>query len=179
MSLRIPALTAALLAASQLAAPDAHAQLWDPLDTKPIPNVIIGLDTSVTMRIRSDCSDCHKDDVLSTPKGPHGSNTDHLLGVQEAGRTQWNSMTRYQTGASTNFCLNCHDLANTNFRNGTRNLHTSMGRHANQPCQTCHVAVPHGWYRYRFLVTTADSAPYKSSKAKINSFTIPARNCAK
>jgi len=119
------------------------------------------------------CSDCHKDDTVSTPKGPHGSNTEHLLGVQEAGHTQWSNLVKYQTDSASNFCLNCHDLTTTNFRSSTRNLHTAKGRHANQTCQTCHVAVPHGWYRYRFLVTTADPAPYKSDQAKIGSFTIP------
>ena len=39
----------------------AGAQFWSALDTVPDPNLVIGLDTSVTMGIRSDCSSCHED----------------------------------------------------------------------------------------------------------------------
>ncbi len=38
---------------------EASAGFWTPLDTVPQPNFIIGMDTSVTMGIRSDCSSCH------------------------------------------------------------------------------------------------------------------------
>ena len=44
----------------------AMAGFWTPLDTVPRPNFIVGLDTSVTMGIRSDCSSCH---------GPSNPNT--------------------------------------------------------------------------------------------------------
>ncbi len=48
------------IAASAATATPALAQSWNPLDTKPKPNLVVGLDTSVTMQIESDCSDCHK-----------------------------------------------------------------------------------------------------------------------
>lgn len=47
-----------VLAISLWATP-AIAQLWDPLDTVPKPNAIIGHDVSVTMGIEADCSACH------------------------------------------------------------------------------------------------------------------------
>lgn len=59
MSKRICQVLAAAIAAL-VGTGEARAQLWDPLDTHPTPNMIVGVDTSVTMRIRSDCSDCHK-----------------------------------------------------------------------------------------------------------------------
>ncbi len=37
-----------------------RAQLWNALDTVPRPNAIIGYDTSVTMRINTNCSSCHR-----------------------------------------------------------------------------------------------------------------------
>lgn len=42
-----------------LSGADASAGFWTPLDTVPQPNFVIGMDTSVTMGIRSDCSSCH------------------------------------------------------------------------------------------------------------------------
>lgn len=38
----------------------ARAELWSALDTKPKPNLVIGYDTSVTMRINENCTDCHR-----------------------------------------------------------------------------------------------------------------------
>lgn len=49
-----------------LAGGSAFAGFWTPLDTVPAPNFIIGMDYSVTMGIRSDCSSCH---------GPSNPNT--------------------------------------------------------------------------------------------------------
>lgn len=51
---------ATTILASQLALEDAHAQLWDALDTLPKANMIFGIDTSVTMRITPSCNGCHK-----------------------------------------------------------------------------------------------------------------------
>ncbi|MCC7381224.1 MAG: hypothetical protein IT384_05305 [Deltaproteobacteria bacterium] len=42
-----------------LVSASAQAQLWNPLDTKAKPNLLVGFDTSVTMGITSDCSNCH------------------------------------------------------------------------------------------------------------------------
>ncbi|MEQ8280863.1 MAG: hypothetical protein RMA76_35810 [Deltaproteobacteria bacterium] len=52
------------------------AQLYQPLDTVPKPNLVVGFDTSVTMRINSGCTSCHwsttsrldeaKADILTT-----------------------------------------------------------------------------------------------------------------
>src|SRR5687768_10369750 len=54
----------------------ASAQLWTALDTVPRPNAIIAHDTSVTMGINTDCTNCHtpnnsrleasKQDILQT-----------------------------------------------------------------------------------------------------------------
>ncbi|MFO0726909.1 MAG: hypothetical protein U1E65_24200 [Myxococcota bacterium] len=38
----------------------AEAQLGNPLDSKPRPNLIVAFDTSITMGITSDCSHCHE-----------------------------------------------------------------------------------------------------------------------
>jgi hypothetical protein len=37
----------------------AQAQLWNPLSIKVKPNMVVGVDTSVTMQVTPDCSGCH------------------------------------------------------------------------------------------------------------------------
>ncbi|MCC7385938.1 MAG: hypothetical protein IT384_29080 [Deltaproteobacteria bacterium] len=49
-----------MIAAVLTASHEARAQLWNPLDTKPKPNMLVAFDTSVTMAIKSDCSGCHR-----------------------------------------------------------------------------------------------------------------------
>ena len=46
--------------AGLLCAAPAQAQLWSALDTHPKPNLIVGMDTSVTMAITPNCNGCHK-----------------------------------------------------------------------------------------------------------------------
>lgn len=52
--------TIAVIFVATLPGGRASAQLWNPLDTKPKPNILVAFDTSVTMAIKSDCSDCHR-----------------------------------------------------------------------------------------------------------------------
>ncbi|MBK6686993.1 MAG: hypothetical protein IPG45_21175 [Deltaproteobacteria bacterium] len=57
-------LTCSLLMASS---GSARAELWHPLDTVPKPNVVVGVDHSVTMAITPDCSRCHRDGLGGNP----------------------------------------------------------------------------------------------------------------
>jgi hypothetical protein len=66
MTMQRSAVALAMTTGVLLSAAPAMAGFWTPLDTVPHPNFIIGLDTSVTMGIRSDCSSCH---------GPSNPNT--------------------------------------------------------------------------------------------------------
>lgn len=59
MTIRKRAVALAMTTGVLLSAAPAMAGFWTPLDTVPRPNFIVGLDTSVTMGITSDCSSCH------------------------------------------------------------------------------------------------------------------------
>ncbi|MCK5553490.1 MAG: hypothetical protein KAJ09_10125, partial [Deltaproteobacteria bacterium] len=114
------------------------------------------------------------DDARDTPKGPHGSNTPRLLGVQVTGNPfkDWNNMVNYKSNQNTIFCFNCHSFAATGFlKEGKENLHTE--KHEKYPCQACHIAIPHGWKRARLIVFTSDPSPYNygGTTAKITSWT--------
>lgn len=119
------------------------------------------------------CSDCHKDDARETPKGPHGSNTPRLLGVQAGGSAfkDWNNRVNYGSDQNTIFCFNCHSFAATGFQGAGKNLHTTV--HQGDPCQACHIAIPHGWKRARLIAYTADPPPYNygGTASKIVSWT--------
>ncbi len=120
------------------------------------------------------CSDCHKDDARDTPKGPHGSSTPRLLGVQVPGSrfTDWNNTVNYRSNPNTVFCFNCHSFGATGFlKESSKNLHTN--EHDEKPCQACHIAIPHGWKRARLIAYTTDPSPYNygGSTARIISWT--------
>ncbi len=108
------------------------------------------------------CSSCHGMDgkSSSTPEGPHGSAYPFLLKTPSGSTyTVWNNSVSKSSG--TVWCFNCHDpnFTNTGFIAMGSNLHTT--RHNGRACQYCHVAVPHGWKRYRFIrFDDCDSAPY-------------------
>ncbi len=124
------------------------------------------------------CSDCHGNDSATQTQGPHGSaNAFMLKSIVVGGTTykRWdNSVSLNDSGATSGsnaiFCLGCHDIQGTSgFSSGGgggwgggwgggSSLHQN---HDRQPCQQCHVAIPHGWSRYRFIVINSDPAPYR------------------
>lgn len=115
------------------------------------------------------CGSCHgpdgADGGVSVPEGPHGSANAFILKVPSGSPyTTWNSSVSYRNNSGSIWCFNCHDpsFTNTGYGRGTQNLHTS--RHNGRPCQNCHVAIPHGWMRYKFLrFVDCDSAPYNGT----------------
>ena len=123
---------------------------------------LAGLSDSQIRSARLKCSSCHGSDGAggSTPEGPHGSAYQFILKVPSGSPyTRWDSTVRYSDGNV--WCLNCHDpnFTNTGFVQGSQNLHTR--RHNRRACQYCHVAIPHGWKRYRLLrLDDCDSSPY-------------------
>jgi len=139
-------------------------------------SLIGDLDATSTMT----CSDCHSDDsyadgVGTVPKGPHGSTEWAIL------RAPWNSGTR---ATPDHLCFKCHDVnvygggswapERTGFSTpggsggmggySAKNLHMFHVGGGFATCQTCHVAIPHGWKRKALLVygqgPNPDPAPY-------------------
>ena len=127
------------------------------------------------------CSSCHGIDGASsgtTPEGPHGSAYAFILKVPSGSSyTTWNNSVSAYSGNV--WCFNCHDPNNfTNFSNtGTGfsgmmwgNLHYLHSYSHNRACQYCHVAIPHGWKRYRFIrFEDCESAPYVGKTGGLSS----------
>lgn len=118
------------------------------------------------------CSDCHGNDSATQTQGPHGSANNFMLKSIVIGTTtykRWDSTVGYSTSGATSgsnaiFCLGCHNIGGTSGfsqSGGSSNLHTSQ--HNGRPCQNCHIAVPHGWQRYRLLYISTDPTPYRST----------------
>ena len=131
---------------------------------------LAGLTNAQRRSAKLRCSSCHGIDSASgtTPEGPHGSANAFILKVPAGSPyTTWNNTVTRNSGTA--WCLNCHDsnFTNTGFRRwggGGQNLHT--GRHNGRPCQYCHVAIPHGWKRYRLLrFVDCDPSPYNATGA--------------
>jgi predicted CxxxxCH...CXXCH cytochrome family protein len=126
---------------------------------------LAGLTDAERRQAKLRCSSCHGVDNASgtTPEGPHGSSYAFILKVPSGSPyTRWDSTVSERDGNV--WCFNCHDpnFSSTGFMEGTRNLHTRD--HNKRPCQYCHVAIPHGWKRYRFLkFVDCDPAPYNAT----------------
>ncbi len=133
------------------------------------------------------CSDCHGTDSATQAQGPHASANSFMLKSIVVGATtykRWDSSVSLNTSGATSgsnaiFCLGCHDIEGiSGFSQGGsggwggHGGGTLHGHHDRQPCQQCHTAIPHGWKRYRFIVTSADPAPYRGrSDVMSNSLT--------
>ncbi len=132
------------------------------------------------------CSDCHGDDDVTMPMGPHGSNNKFLLKKgtwpAKADGTLWKLSDRTNTAL---FCKMCHPLGGTNTGGtwGSRTWGSSTGadnavhsqwNHQGYTCVTCHSAVPHGASRNRLIALASDPAPYdyNNNSAQVTSFTF-------
>jgi len=115
-----------------------------------------------TSTTRMYCSDCHGTDQTASPTvaaGPHGSSNPYVL---RFGDSTW-GLTGPTLNDSTGFCANCHDPAGLRNSNG---VHTGM-THQSVPCQSCHVATPHGLSRPSLIALVKDPAPYNRGAALV------------
>lgn len=117
------------------------------------------------------CSDCHGNDQavsITTPQGPHGSNSRFMLTGDakywptNSSGTLWSlndirrNLNNWQNDM---FCVNCHPMV----RGGefVNNVHEESDHQGSQvKCITCHVVVPHGARRSRLIGYDTDVAPY-------------------
>ncbi|HSL22671.1 MAG TPA: cytochrome c3 family protein [Vicinamibacterales bacterium] len=127
----------------------------------PASNMVAPWNTT-TSATRMYCTDCHGNDQATSatvPQGPHGSANPFILRFSSA---QW-STTGPTLNSSAGFCFNCHDPARIR---STNTVH-AKGAHQSTPCQSCHVAVPHGLFRPSLIALTRDPAPYNRGAALV------------
>ncbi|MBI4655072.1 MAG: cytochrome C [Nitrospirae bacterium] len=127
------------------------------------------------------CSDCHGADneASGDPKGLHGSSYKYMLKgnyrywpLRNDGQLWKLSDKNNFTSYGGLFCKNCHPVYDGTWKN---NVHSQSGGggggegkgsgHQDMTCVNCHVAVPHGSKRSRFIgyganATSPDPAPY-------------------
>ena len=129
-------------------------------------STLAGLTNTQIRTAKLRCSSCHGIDNASSsvPEGPHGSTNPFILKIPAGSPyNAWNNTVNYTNDSGRIWCFNCHDpnFTNSGFNSFGQNLHTN--RHNGRPCQACHVAIPHGWKRYRLLrFDDCDPAPYMS-----------------
>ncbi|NWF75654.1 MAG: cytochrome C [Nitrospirae bacterium] len=104
-----------------------------------VPSLIFPL-TSLSM---IKCSDCHGNNNLDGPKGPHGSDYEHIL------KMNFNHDDGPESEFAYQLCYQCHNrnsiLSNESFF--YHNLHISI---VGASCRTCHN--PHGSIQYTHLI---------------------------
>jgi hypothetical protein len=127
------------------------------------------------------CSDCHGNNTANAttaptgdnPWGPHGSTNNFIL------KGDWDAD---NTMRANSFCFRCH---NSNYQTGASatgfhdngdkdNLHEHHRNKSSQyKCNSCHVALPHGWKNKAFLVDLNDVGSECANKPGIipNNFT--------
>ncbi len=104
------------------------------------------------------CSDCHTYDA-SGARGPHGSGSKFLLDPYGSNQTgDWWNTTLSGWNTSNFLCRKCHTSRTSN------TAHSRTGAHGSYTCERCHVRIPHGWKRPRFLRrASTDPAPYNNT----------------
>ncbi len=116
-----------------------------------VPSLIYPLTTLSLIK----CTDCHNNDDLSGPKGPHGSSYRYILKKNFTDRDGNESPYQYD------LCYSCHRresvLANESFF--YHDLHVSI---VGASCRTCHN--PHASSRYSHLVDFDNLSVSPSSK---------------
>jgi len=114
---------------------------------------------------RITCSSCHGSDDPNGTRGPHGSNTRHILNAPYS-----TDDLRNESDLTYALCYRCHSrqsiLANESFR--YHSLHIQGKNHlANEgtSCSTCHS--PHGSTEYRYLIRFNRSVVSPTKEGKL------------
>ena len=89
------------------------------------------------------CTDCHSNDDPFGPKGPHGSNYEHLLKKRFTATDGSGSDVQYE------LCYTCHDSMSI-LNNRSFSLHQRHISGVGASCRTCHN--PHGSLQYSHLI---------------------------
>ena len=118
---------------------------------RDVPSLLYPLNASSLIK----CTDCHNNDDSLGPKGPHGSNYEHILKKNFTLSEGSEGPYQYE------LCYSCHRresiLANESFF--YHDLHISV---VNASCRTCHN--PHGSTQYSHLIEFDTMVVSPSSK---------------
>ncbi|MDO8915855.1 MAG: cytochrome c3 family protein, partial [Coriobacteriia bacterium] len=99
------------------------------------------------------CTGCHTNEAVGSARGPHGSSAKYMLDNQWSLDFRNGQFELYVDVVRTTdpklICNKCHDFANSG---NTAHHPTSSWKpvaHSGYTCNSCHIAVPHGWKRPR------------------------------
>lgn len=106
---------------------------------------------SYTLSSRVNCTDCHANDDVSGPRGPHGSRVPKLLG-----KGYWTTDGQAESPSAYALCYACHDrqsiLSDASFP-----VHRKHVVNERTSCATCHN--PHGATSARALIRFNEAFP--------------------
>jgi len=105
------------------------------------------------------CSDCHGNDDRFGPKGPHGSNYDHIL------RANYTTESGTESPAAYDLCYWCHNrssiLNDDSFKSHKRHV-----LYENLSCFACHAS--HGSKMYENLISFDRRIVFPNSQGQLN-----------
>lgn len=104
-----------------------------------VPSLKGTLSTNSTI----DCSDCHGNDDRFGPKGPHGSNYEHIL------KANYRMDSGIESPSAYELCYECHNR-NSILNDESFKAHKRHVLYANASCYACHT--PHGSGNYENLI---------------------------
>lgn len=129
-------------------------------------NFVPSLQPPLTTASLIKCTDCHGNDDLLGPKGPHGSNYEHLL------RRNFIATDGSEGSAQYALCYTCHArtsiLSNEGFP--LHNLHVAI---VGTSCRTCHN--PHGSMQYSHLIELNNTSISPSSSGALQFYDLGER----
>ncbi len=128
--------------------------------TWTLPSASSFLRTGWTTASVVTCKDCHN--FGTDPAGPHGSAV--TVRIDPAYTTRFSDAVLRSSSPgmpTTLLCNKCHTLTNgSSWSNVVHSEHRDRGMTEGGRCVSCHVKIPHGWFRPRLLGSTLDPAPY-------------------
>lgn len=104
-----------------------------------VPSLTLNLNESSIIK----CTDCHNNDEPSGPKGPHGSNYNHIL------KKNFNALDSGESEKQYELCYSCH-IRNSILNDESFPYHSLHIVSVGASCRTCHN--PHGSTKYPHLI---------------------------
>ena len=120
-----------------------------------VPSLVTPLTTSSTIG----CSDCHGNDDKFGPKGPHGSNYDHIL------RANYNTDSGPESPAAYDLCYWCHSRSSI-LNNDSFKAHKRHVVYENLSCYACHAS--HGSRTYGSLISFDGRLAFPNALGQLN-----------
>jgi predicted CXXCH cytochrome family protein len=138
---------------------DASNASFHPIETSGKNGKVPSLKSPLSTSSLITCSDCHGNDDQFGPKGPHGSNFEHIL------KANYSTESGPESPAAYDLCYWCHNrssiLNDDSFKSHKRHV-----LYENSSCFACHAS--HGSKTYADLISFNNRIVFPNSLGQLN-----------